>query len=74
MWSTLHGLSSSILLRHGWGISNMIKVMGKLEDKLKEVKTIRKKLKDEGCHQPLNWEQVKKAITYNWKEQEKYDE
>ena len=43
-----------------------------LEDKLKEVKEIRKKLKEEGYHQPLSWERVKKAITYNWKEQEKY--
>ena len=42
-----------------------------LEDKLKEVKEIRKKLKEEGYHQPLSWEQVKKAITYNWKEQDK---
>ena len=41
-----------------------------LEDKLKEVKEISiKKLKEEGYHQPLSWEQVKKAITYNWKEQ-----
>ena len=43
-----------------------------LEDKLKEVKEIRKKLKEEGYHQTLSWEQVKKAITYNWKEQNKY--
>ena len=43
-----------------------------LEDKLKEVKEIRKKLKEEGYHQPLRWEQVKKAIIYNWKEQNKY--
>ena len=40
-----------------------------IEDKLKEVKEIRKKLKEEGYHQPLSWEQVKKAITYNWKQQ-----
>ena len=33
-----------------------------LKDKLKEVKEIRKKLKEEGYHQPLSWEQVKKAI------------
>ena len=45
-----------------------------LEDKLKEVKEIRKKLKEEGYHQPLSWVQVKKAITYNWKEQNKDDE
>ena len=38
-----------------------------LEDKLKEVKEIRKKLKEEGYNQPLSWEQVKKAITHNWK-------
>jgi len=42
-----------------------------LEDKLKEVKEIRKKLKEEGYHQPLRWEQVKKEIIYNWKEQDK---
>jgi len=47
-------------------IDNMIE---SLEDKLKEVKEIRKKLKEEGYHQPLSWEQVKKAITYNWSQQ-----
>ena len=48
-----------------------IKMSESLEDKLKEVKEIRKKLKEEGYNQPLSWEQVKKAITYNWKEQDK---
>ena len=47
------------------------KMIKSLEDKLKEVKEIRKKLKEEGYHQPLSWKQVKKAITYNWKEQDK---
>ena len=43
-----------------------------LKDKLEEVKEIRKKLKAEGYHQPLSWKQVKKAITYNWKQQDYY--
>ncbi len=43
-----------------------------LEEKLKEVKEIRDKLISEGYHCPLSWEQIKSAIIYNNKEQDKY--
>jgi len=43
-----------------------------LESKLKEIKKIRDKLIGEGYNSPLSWEQVKKAIIYNNKEQDRY--
>ena len=39
--------------------------MDPLEEKLKEVKTIRKKLIEAGYHLPVTWHIVERAIVYN---------
>ena len=73
-YSNHAGINSHVSDVNIYNTTSLITKMSEsLEDKLKEVKEIRKKLKEEGHHQPLSWEQVKKAITYNWQEQEKYE-
>ena len=43
-----------------------------LKEKLKEVKHLRKNLKKDGYHLVIPWNQVKKSIVYNWKQQNYY--
>lgn len=43
-----------------------------LEDRLKKSKEIQEKLKKEGYRSPISWEDMERAIRYNYNEQIKY--
>ena len=40
-----------------------------LKEELKRIKELREKLRKEGYSLPTSWKKVKKAIIYNWKQQ-----
>ena len=43
-----------------------------LEDRLKKSKEIQEKLKKEGYHSHISWEDMEQAMRYNYNEQIKY--
>ena len=49
-----------------------MKMDNSLKEELKEIKRLRENLKKDGYHLVTPWNQVKKAIIYNWKQQNYY--
>ena len=49
-----------------------MKMDNSLKEELKEIKRLRGNLKKDGYNLVIPWNRVKKAIIYNWKQQNYY--